>query len=84
MERFNSLTSRVLLFATVWAAVALVVIGIVISALFKDSAERGLRDLLHGWQAELRVTMAMAGVDRVDRIGGQLLDAASPVRRSPV
>lgn len=48
------------------------------------AGERGLRDLLHGWQAELRVTMAMAGVDRVDRIGGQLLDAASPVRRSPV
>ncbi len=46
MERFNSLTGRVLLFATLWAVVALVVIGLVISALFRQSAEKGLHDLL--------------------------------------
>ncbi len=46
MERFNSLTTRVLLFATIWAAIALVVIALVISALFRQSAEKGLRDLL--------------------------------------
>ncbi|MDE1186257.1 MAG: hypothetical protein PW844_07250 [Pantoea sp.] len=42
----KSLTARVLLLTTLWSAVALVVIGLVISTLYRKSAERGFQDLL--------------------------------------
>lgn len=42
----QSLTSRVLLLATAWSALALVVISIVISQLYRQSAERAFTDLL--------------------------------------
>ncbi|OHV75655.1 HAMP domain-containing sensor histidine kinase [Rhizobium sp. LCM 4573] len=42
----RSLTARVLLLATAWSALALVVIAIVISALYRQSAERAFTDLL--------------------------------------
>nr|WP_210051630.1 HAMP domain-containing sensor histidine kinase [Neorhizobium petrolearium] len=42
----RSLTARVLLLATAWSALALVVISIVISQLYRQSAERAFTDLL--------------------------------------
>lgn len=45
--RIRSLTERVLLLATLWSAVALVTIAIVISALYRQGAERAFSNLLH-------------------------------------
>jgi len=42
----KSLTVRVLLMATLWSALALVAIALVISTLYRQSAERGFSDLL--------------------------------------
>ncbi|OCP00421.1 MULTISPECIES: HAMP domain-containing sensor histidine kinase [unclassified Ensifer] len=42
----RSLTARVLAVSTVWAVVALVVIGVVISELYRQGSERGFKDLL--------------------------------------
>ncbi|OJF97390.1 sensor histidine kinase [Pararhizobium antarcticum] len=42
----QSLTARVLLVSTIWAVLALVVIGVVISALYRQGSERGFQDLL--------------------------------------
>lgn len=42
----RSLTARVLAVSTVWAVVSLVVIGIVISELYRQGSERGFKDLL--------------------------------------
>ena len=44
--RIKSLTARVLLLTTLWSAMALVVIGLVISNIYRKSAERGFQDLL--------------------------------------
>ncbi|OLP61864.1 histidine kinase [Xaviernesmea oryzae] len=44
--RPQSLTARVLLVSTIWAVSSLVVIGIVISALYRQGSERGFQDLL--------------------------------------
>ncbi|EPE99033.1 sensor histidine kinase [Rhizobium grahamii] len=44
--RIKSLTARVLLLTTIWSTVALVVIGLLISTLYRKSAERGFQDLL--------------------------------------
>ncbi|MXN51394.1 histidine kinase [Shinella sp. AETb1-6] len=45
-RRSRSLTFRVLFLASLWAAVALVVIAVVISTLYRQSAEKSFRDLL--------------------------------------
>ncbi|KQY19753.1 ATP-binding protein [Rhizobium sp. Root482] len=42
----RSLTARVLLVSTIWAVAALVVIGVVISTLYRQGSERGFQDLL--------------------------------------
>ncbi|PWE58196.1 histidine kinase [Metarhizobium album] len=42
----KSLTARVLLLATLWSAAALVAIAVVISTLYRESADRGFQDLL--------------------------------------
>ncbi len=44
--RPQSLTARVLLVSTIWAVLALVVIGVVISTLYRQGSERGFQDLL--------------------------------------
>ncbi|WP_337266403.1 sensor histidine kinase [Oryzifoliimicrobium ureilyticus] len=51
--RIKSLTARVLLLTTVWSTVALVVIGLLISALYRRSAERGFQDLLRAQLANV-------------------------------
>lgn len=45
-QRLYSLTVRVLLYTTLWAVIGLVIIGVVISNLYKQGAERNLQDLL--------------------------------------
>jgi signal transduction histidine kinase len=45
-QRLHSLTVRVLLYTTLWAVIGLVIIGVVISNLYKRGAERNLQDLL--------------------------------------
>jgi len=45
-QRLRSLTVRVLLYTTLWAVIGLVIIGVVISNLYKQGAERNLQDLL--------------------------------------
>lgn len=45
-KRIASLTARVLLLATLWSAVALVVIAVVISTLYRQGTERGFQELL--------------------------------------
>jgi signal transduction histidine kinase len=45
-QRLHSLTVRVLLYTTLWAVIGLVIIGVVISNLYKQGAERNLQDLL--------------------------------------
>jgi signal transduction histidine kinase len=45
-QRLHSLTARVLLYTTLWAVIGLVIIGVVISNLYKQGAERNLQDLL--------------------------------------
>lgn len=46
MPGSQSLTARVLLVSTIWAVLALVVIGLVISTLYRRGSERGFQDLL--------------------------------------
>lgn len=46
MLKPQSLTARVLLVSTIWAVAALVVIGVVISTLYRQGSERGFQDLL--------------------------------------
>ncbi|MCM2291913.1 sensor histidine kinase [Allorhizobium sp. BGMRC 0089] len=46
MLRVKSLTLRVLLFATLWYVIALVTMAFVISALYRQGAERSFNDLL--------------------------------------
>ncbi|MCO6186677.1 HAMP domain-containing sensor histidine kinase [Rhizobium sp. L1K21] len=45
-RRTQSLTGRVLVFGTVWAVLALLVIGIVISTIYRRDVEKGFRELL--------------------------------------
>lgn len=42
----NSLTGRVLIYTTIWSAIGVVIMALVISALYERSADKNLRDLL--------------------------------------
>ena len=44
--RPNSLTARVLLYTSIWSAIAVVIMALVMSALYRRTAERGLHELL--------------------------------------
>ncbi|MBL0371088.1 HAMP domain-containing histidine kinase [Rhizobium sp. KVB221] len=46
MDRLNSLTARVLIYTTIWSAIGVVIMAVVISTLYEKSAEKSLRDLL--------------------------------------
>ncbi len=63
----RSLTARVLSVSTVWAVVALVVIGVVISALYRQGSERGFQDLL---RAQLYNVINSISVDEKARSPG--------------
>lgn len=45
-ERLNSLTARILIYTTIWSAVGVVIIAVVISTLYEQGAEKSLHDLL--------------------------------------
>lgn len=63
----RSLTARVLSVSTVWAVVALVVIGVVISALYRQGSERGFQDLL---RAQLYNVINSISVDEKAALSG--------------
>ena len=46
MDRLNSLPARVLIYTTIWSAIGVAIMAVVISTLYERSAEKGLRDLL--------------------------------------
>lgn len=64
---FNSLTVRVIVFSTVWAMVALVLIATVISTLFRQASERGFESLL---SAHLFNLISSVGVTDSGRLEG--------------
>ena len=63
----GSLTARVLLFASVWAVIALVVIAIVISQLYRAGSERAFGDLL---RAHLNSVINAVSIDDDGRLSG--------------
>ncbi|PWW02228.1 signal transduction histidine kinase [Hoeflea marina] len=65
--RASSLTARVLVIATVWAVIALVVIALVIQALYRTGSERAFRDLL---RAQLNSVINAVSMDPEGRLSG--------------
>lgn len=65
--RFNSLTARVLLFATIWAAIAIIAIALVISTLYRRASERGFSALL---RAHLNTVINAVSMDDAGRLTG--------------
>jgi len=63
----KSLAVRVITFSTVWAIVALVVIGTVVSSLFREASERGFDSLL---SANLFNLVASVGADESGQLNG--------------
>ncbi len=63
----GSLTARVLLFASVWAVIALVAIGIVISQLYRAGSERAFVDLL---RAHLNSVINAVTINAEGRLSG--------------
>jgi hypothetical protein len=63
----GSLTARVLLFASVWAVIALVAIAIVISQLYRAGSERAFADLL---RAHLNSVINAVTINEEDRLAG--------------
>jgi signal transduction histidine kinase len=66
-RRSRSLTFRVLFLASLWAAVALIVIAFVISTLYRQSAEKSFRDLL---RAQLYNVINSVSSDEETRLSG--------------
>jgi signal transduction histidine kinase len=66
-RRSRSLTFRVLLLATLWAALALIVIAVVISTLYRQSAEKSFRDLL---RAQLYNVINSVSTEENTRLSG--------------
>jgi signal transduction histidine kinase len=65
--RQGSLTARVLLFASIWAVIALVAIAIVISQLYRNGSERAFADLL---RAQLNSVINAVSIDPAGRLAG--------------
>ncbi len=63
----NSLTARVLLLASAWSALALVVIAVVISTLYRQGVERSFTDLL---RAQLYNVINSITVSNENTLGG--------------
>ncbi|MCP8897016.1 HAMP domain-containing histidine kinase [Shinella daejeonensis] len=66
-KRSRSLTFRVLFLATLWSALALLVIAVVISTLYRQSAEKSFRDLL---RAQLYNVINSVSADEEVRLAG--------------
>ncbi|MDX3927431.1 MAG: HAMP domain-containing sensor histidine kinase [Shinella sp.] len=65
----RSLTFRVLLLATLWSVVALLVIAVVISTLYRQSAEKSFRDLLRAQLYNVINTVSASAEDTVTLSG---------------
>jgi hypothetical protein len=76
----GSLTARVLLFASVWAVIALVAIAIVISQLYRAGSERAFADLL---RAHLNSVINAVIDQRGGQAGRQSATGRSGVSTSP-
>lgn len=63
----GSLTARVLLFASIWAVIALVAIAIVISQLYRAGSERAFTDLL---RAHLNSVINAVSIDDAEQLSG--------------
>jgi len=63
----GSLTARVLLFASIWAVIALVAIAIVISQLYRAGSERAFADLL---RAHLNSVINAVSIDAEEQLSG--------------
>lgn len=61
----RSLSFRVVTLSTLWAVAALVVIATLISALYRDAAERGFRDLLTAHLYSLVTTVSVSADGRL-------------------
>lgn len=66
--RLRSLTARVLLITSAWIAVALVVIAVVISQLYRQGTERGFTDLL---RAQLYNVINSVSIDKAGQLEGR-------------
>ena len=66
-RRSRSLTFRVLFLASLWAALALIAIAVVISTLYRQSAEKSFRDLL---RAQLYNVINSVSTDEATRLSG--------------
>ena len=66
-RRSRSLTFRVLFLASLWAALALIAIAVVISTLYRQSAEKSFRDLL---RAQLYNVINSVSTDEATRLAG--------------
>lgn len=65
--RIRSLTARVLLLASIWAAIAIIAIALVISTLYRRASERGYGDLL---RAHLNGVINAVSMDDSGRLTG--------------
>ena len=63
----NSLALRAIFFSTVWAAISLAAIASVITALYRNAAEKSFSDIL---SAQLFNLIAAAEIDESGRLGG--------------
>ncbi len=63
----NSLTLRAIFFSTLWAAISLVAIGSVITALYRGAAEKSYANIL---SAQLFNLIAAAGIDETGKLTG--------------
>jgi signal transduction histidine kinase len=65
--RVRSLTNRVLTIATVWAVIALVVIAVIITTLYRQGTERGFKEVL---RAQLYNVVNSVTIDEEGRLAG--------------
>lgn len=67
-RRVRSLTARVLIVGTVWAAIALVVLALIITTLYRQNTERAFRELL---RAQLYNVINSVWINREGELRGE-------------
>ncbi|WP_099865107.1 ATP-binding protein [Pararhizobium haloflavum] len=67
-RKVSSLTARVLTISSVWAVIALVAIGIIITTLYRQGTERGFREVL---RAQLYNVVNSVWINREGRLRGE-------------
>ena len=68
-KRPRSLAARVLTIATVWAVIALFVIGFLILTLYRNGAERGFRDVLRAQLYNVINSVSLTAALATDWVG---------------